>query len=300
MKYVYAFILIIALCLSSCQKEIDVLFPFEGSRFFVFGVLKSDELIQVLVDKTYTPNGKILFSDSFLDSTEVSLYEDGVFIENLTQSLTNKHLFQSEKNKTKTGRSYQIKVKNPHIPEAISNLESLLTPVTIDSAWLDSKKVISPLNPSNPTKLMHVAISGISTAVPIVFFELKGLSKKEKVGINIFSTEKYDELENPCLPNAAGLFYKTSCYKEDQVIFSFYVEMQGVIQTPPYNFVDVDNFEIKVSSVNNSFLKYYKNDNSELDFFSILEGIKPTYSTIINGYGAVLTKNTVVVNLKNN
>lgn len=308
MKYVSYLFLIMAVCCSSCQKEIDVRFPFEGTRFLVFGVLESDQIIQVKVDKTYPPNGEVLFSDSFLDSTVVSLYEDGNFVEALAQSPSDKHVFQSKEKRAKVGRSYEIKVENPHIPQATSRLETLLEGIKIDSVWFDPKPVLSPLNPRIPTKMIHISLSGIPPDVPVIFFELLGFKNKElggipmgreRVGGNIISTEEYDELENPCKPHAAGLFFKTSCYKRDHVVFSFYAELQGGIQTSPNaGMGEVEYFEIKVSSVNNSFLEFYQNTDSIMDFFSIMDGIKPTNTAIINGYGAVLTKNATVANLK--
>lgn len=308
MKYASYFFLIMVVCCSSCQKEIEVKFPFEETRFLLFGVLESDQIIQVKVDKTYPPNGEVLFSDSFLDSTVVSLYEDGIFVETLTQSPSNKHIFQSKKSRAKVGRSYEIKVENPHIPQATSRLETLLEGIKIDSVWFDPKAVLSPINPRIPTKMIHVSLSGIPPDVPVVFFEFNGFKNKElggipmgrdRIGGNIISTEEYDELENPCKPYAAGIFFKTSCYKRDHVVFSFYAELEGTIQNSnQHGRAEVEYFEIKVSSVNDSFLEFHKNTNQTLDFFSIMDGIKPTNTAIINGYGAVLTKNASVVNLR--
>lgn len=178
MKYASYLFLIMVVCCSSCQKEIDVRFPFEGTRFLLFGVLESDQIIQVKVNKTYPPNGEVLFSDSFLDSTVVSLYEDGVFVETLKQSPSDKHVFQSKENRAKVGRNYEIKVENPHIPPVTSRLETLLEGIKIDSVWFDPKPVLSPINPRIPTKMIHVSLSGIPPDVPVIFLSCWALETK--------------------------------------------------------------------------------------------------------------------------
>jgi hypothetical protein len=298
MKKISVILYFLVFC--SCEKDLSVDFPFEGERFFVFSEFQSGQVFQVKVDKTYPPNGEVRFNKQFLESTEVDIYEDGVFLEKLSHAAPNSSLFNSsEFNKPLEGHSYQIRVSSDLIPEASSNPEPLLPALKIDSVWASDESATSPLNPRIPTKLINVSLSDISSSIPYLMFEIRGYQDNVVTSANIVSAEDFGELENPCVYSYASSkkFFKRSCYDSDKTVFQFFTETEGDLQEAPFGNRNVNRLEIIVSSVNDSYFDYYYRMNEPLNFFTIFEGVNPTYTTFENGYGAILTKNSSQTNL---
>ncbi|MFT4734362.1 MAG: hypothetical protein ACI9DJ_000257 [Algoriphagus sp.] len=293
-------ILFFFLSLFSCEKDITVEFPFEDSRFFVFSEFQSGQVFQVKVDKTYPPTGEVRFNKQFLESTEVDIYEDGVFLEKLSHAAPNSSLFSSsEFNKPLEGHSYQIRVSSDLIPEASSNPEPRLPALKIDSVWASDESATSPLNPRIPTKLINVSLSDFSSSIPYLMFEIRGYQDNVVTSANIVSAEDFGELENPCVYSyiSSKKFFKRSCFENSKATFQFYAETEGSLQEDPFGNGDINRIEVIVSSVNDSYFDYYYKMNEPLNFFTIFEGVNPTYTTFENGYGAILTKNSSQTNL---
>ncbi|MFT7249653.1 MAG: hypothetical protein ACI97P_002434 [Arcticibacterium sp.] len=258
------------------------------------------KFFQVKVDKTYPPTGEVRFNKQFLESTKVDIYEDSVFLETLTKATPNSSLFNSsEFNKPLEGHSYQIRVSSDLIPEASSNPEPLLPALKIDSVWASDESAASPLNPRIPTKLINVSLSDISSSIPYLMFEIRGYQDNVVTSANIVSAEDFGELENPCVYSytSSKKFFKRSCYDSNKTVFQFYAETEGGLQEAPFGNGDINRIEVIVSSVNDSYFDYYYKMNEPLNFFTVFEGVNPTYTTFQNGYGAILTKNSGQKNL---
>ncbi|WP_304236077.1 DUF4249 family protein [Jiulongibacter sediminis] len=292
--------LLLGVFLFSCEKDLTVDFPFEGERFLIYSEFENGEIFRVKVDKTYPPTGEILFEKTFLDNVEVDIYEDGVFLENLSHAGPSSHLFYSKNNnRARLGHSYQVKAKSIQIPEVSSAPETLLPAVEIDSIWLTEGTYFSPLNPSIKAYLVNVSINNIPENVPYLFFETIGLTGNILTGAQFISFDDLGQLETPCtFGGGLSRFFKTSCFDTKNTVFQFYTEAVGGTQSPPYMNAEIDIIEFKVSSVNKSYFDFTYLKNDRLDFFSIFEGVNPTYSTFDKGYGAILTKNTVSKSLR--
>lgn len=292
--------LILTVLLFSCEKDLSVDFPFEGERFLIYSEFENGEIFKVKVDKTYPPTGEILFEKSFLDSVEVEIYEDGLFLEKLTHAGPSSHLFYSKNNnRARPGHTYQVKARSSQIPEVSSIPEILLPVVQIDSIWLTEGTYFSPLNPSISAYLVNISVSNIADKVPYLFFETNSYSQNVRTSSNFSSLDDLGELESPCtFGGSLSRFFKTTCFDRKNTVFQFYAEAVGGTQGPPYMNAEIDRIEFKISAVNKSYFDYTYLQNDRLDFFSIFEGVNPTYSTFDDGYGAILTKNTVTKSIK--
>lgn len=289
------FYLLLLIC-SSCEKDLEVDFPFEGERLVLFSELKSGERIEVKVDKTYPPTGNIRFVKSFLNNTIVEIYENGIFLERLSHFSLDSHLFYSKENrKPEVGKTYEIKARVEGIPEVSSLPTSLLPPVKIDSIWITPGEYMSPINPSIPAYLVNVAVSNIPTEVPYLFFEIDSFFGDFRTSAQVASLDDLGELETPCtFGGSSERYFKVSCYSKEKTVFQFLFESRGTVQPPgELKKENIDAISFSISSVNENHFNYTKLKNEPLNFFTVFEGVNPTFSTLKNGYGVVLTKNTV-------
>lgn len=293
--------LLLATFLFSCEKDLTVDFPFEGERLLIYSEFENGEIFRVKVDKTYPPTGEILFEKTFLDSVEVHIYEDGVFLENLTHASPLSHLFYSkDNNRARLGHSYQVRARSSQIPEVSSTPEILLPTVEIDSIWLTEGNYFSPNNPLKEAYLVNVSLKNIPAQVPYLYFEMRGFIDETEANTQFISLDELGELESPCtFGGSIDRYFKVSCFNDEESIFRFYVEKEGIYGSPPNLVINsVNEIEFEISSVNKSYFDYNYLQNNGLSFFSIFEGVNPTYSTFDNGYGAILTKNKTSKKLK--
>ena len=294
--------IVIYFLLSACSKPFDVEYPFEGDRFVMYTTLDSDEVIQVKLDKTYPPTGKVEFEYGFLKETVVTLYENGVLIDTLKR--VNTSFFQSTKRTKPTiGSYYSIKAEAPDFLSAISEDELLLPKVEIAEISVDDRKVPSPLNPDTPAHVVRIKLKSIPKNVAYIEFNLTGKFNDIATSANVSSPIYSNDIDNPCVVQVRNDYlFKSDCIKEGQEIV-FLVESMGTLQIFQPGFYPtgpdtVNNIDVEINTVNQSYFDFHTNFFQENGLFAALEGINATVTNVKNGYGAILCRNGNQINIK--
>lgn len=287
--------------LSACSKPFDIEFPYEGDRFVMYTTLDSDEVVQVKLDKTYPPTGRVEFENAFLGETLVTLYENGVLIDTLQRFSTN--FFKSAKGtKPKEGAYYSIKAEALDFLTAVSEDELLLPKVEIAEITVDDRKVPSPLNPGIPAYVVRVKLKNVPKNVAYIEFVLTGMFNDIATSANVNTPTYSVDIDNPCVVAGSDYLFKTDCLKEGEEI-EFLVESRGALQIFQSGFYPtspdtINNIDIEINTVNQTYFDFHTNFFQENGIFAVLEGINATVTNIKNGYGAILCRNVNKKNIK--
>ncbi|MEA3317122.1 MAG: DUF4249 family protein [Bacteroidota bacterium] len=132
MKIFKILFLLLVVVTSSCElsKEIDYDTYYEGDRLMVHGFITPQNGVQVLIKKSVSPNQ--VLSDDKVQNAIVTLYEDNLAIQKLQR--INDYNFSSDVAFIpKASSFYSIKIEAEGLNEALSNRQSLIMPVEIDS-----------------------------------------------------------------------------------------------------------------------------------------------------------------------
>jgi transposase len=102
-QHFIGYLLLLAFFVSSCQKEVQVEIPNSKNKIVLNCIMNEDSLFTVLVSRT-----KKLYVDDNVDmaltNATVSVYENGVLIENLSHDSIG--IYSSKTFKPKVGNKY--------------------------------------------------------------------------------------------------------------------------------------------------------------------------------------------------
>ncbi|SOE21970.1 protein of unknown function [Spirosomataceae bacterium TFI 002] len=296
MKYCLT-LLFIFLLASACQEQkLGVVLPFEGSKFVLYSELSPNKVVDVVVERTYPPTGSFDFDSEFLDITRVDLYENNVFVDSLSR-VGNTNSFKSNTGfKPSVGKGYYFVVSGEGFEDAQSETQSIPDPVRINSIVFSNENVVSPLNPSIPSRLLEIELDGNSLKEGYLIAEIRGMYKGHETSSNVIDVRDAGELTNPCMYNLASYlkFYDVKCLNKGVNKLSYIVEMNGSVQVSGFGNQNVDSFRIKLSTVSTFYYDFYKKNIQPDGIFKAFEPTQKTLTNVKNGYGAVLGKNEQV------
>lgn len=302
MKKLFLICFVLFTGLIACQKPFDVAYPYDGDKFVIYGELDSDEVVRVKIDKTYPPTGAIIFDNSFLDQTLVTLYEDGQLIDTLRR-LENSNFFTSLiGTKPKAAKSYAVKATGRNLKEAISENEFMLSKPSIAEISVLKDRVPSALNPQIPAVVVVVKLDNIPKNSAYIRFKLTAKYNDIRTSADVSSPKSSLDFENPCIVQTLSEYiFKTDCIRENEEL-RFLVESIGGLQSQPFSQErgnrEINNIDVNISTVTTTYHDFFTNVRQENGIFAVLEGIGSTFTNVNNGYGAVLCVNATERNIK--
>jgi Domain of unknown function (DUF4249) len=286
--------IIILICCLSCEKVLDVTLPYEGNKFVIFGELSPQNLVSVQVERTFPPTGEVTFNNDYLSTTKVTLIEDNKEIE-ILKRIGISTIFSSEGlYKPKLGKAYKVRVEAAGFITAESKPNIIPAPIEINNVAFAGKEVVSPLNQQIPTKLLTIDFGKIPEDATYFLAEIVTLYKNKETSANVISDLTIPEFASPCVYDYTSKkkIYNSECFNKKENRINFFVELEDSNQK------QIDKVSINLSSTNKFYLDFYSNLNPTEGLFKAFQTSRPTVTNINNGYGAILTKNSVTVNLK--
>jgi hypothetical protein len=272
-KYI---LILILLFIVSCDitKTVDYDIPPSENKIAITGFVGLDNRAEVFISTSHQPLS--LEEDSIYEA-EVSLFEDGVLIQNLTRN--NESIYVSDGFSPELGKTYSISAVIEGFPDVVSELEIIPSPVKLDSVRyllnIDREVLISMYFKDPPLKnyyAVKIIRSYNDTLVAKADVVYKIFNPSVVFEDKLFNSQRYTYERK--LNLAAGRFNNKSLY---------------------YNHIDVILY-----SITESGYKFFKDldesDYTNGDMFTTATQIR---SNIINGYGifAAYSTDTVKLNL---
>jgi hypothetical protein len=293
-KYFLNVILLLAFFISSCQKEVPVEIPNAKSKIVLNCIMNEDSLFTVLVSRT-----KKLYVDDNVDmaltNASVSVYENGVLIENLSHDSIG--IYSSKTFKPKVGNKYKVLVKADGYVDAVAEevliQQAKITDLNVkDSSYVKNGAVYSKLSffiddPANTSNYYELQMQGIgmmyiegidSTGQPIpmdstrIEYPISMLVVDESLKENYTSnsiTGNDDYM--PQVLQFSDKFINGSKYKIE-VYFS------------SDNFFRTDSIIINIKSVSKSFYEYKRTVLEQNNTGPFSEPVR-VYSNVTGGVG---------------
>ncbi|MES2617542.1 MAG: DUF4249 domain-containing protein [Bacteroidota bacterium] len=132
-------LILLILGVASCVKPIELDLPPYSSKLVVNGELNTNVTVQLEVSRSMPILKRVDSSGYILKSASAKLFENNIFIGDLTYS----GAFYTLNYKPLPGKNYRVEVSNPGLPSVIVNLDipaSLVSSSTyIDSIGLDNE-----------------------------------------------------------------------------------------------------------------------------------------------------------------
>lgn len=296
----FIILLLSTLVFVSCEDELNVTLPYDGNRFVLYSELSPNKIVDIKVERTYPPTGKFDLDNNYLSKTKVELYEENKLIETLRR-VGSSNIFRSASSfKPRIGRSYYFKVNAEGYAEAISKSQMIPNPIEIISVGFGSEKVISPLNKDIPTKLLKIKFKKTGQENLYIGVEIEGQYNGNRTSSNVVASKSPAEFGDPCIYDLASFLkiYNSKCYNKEENEITFYIELKGGTQTPPYEEKSINNLKIKLSTVDSFYYDFISNYNPPDGIFKAFQPINPTITNIENGFGAVFGKNENIINYR--
>lgn len=272
-KYI---LLLIPIFIVACDitKTVDYDIPLSENKIVITGFIGLDNRAEVFISTSHQPLS--LDEDSIYEA-EVSLFKDGVLVENLTRN--NESIYVSEGFTPNLGKTYSISAVIDGFPDAVSELEIIPSPVKLDSVRYllnMEREVLISMYFKDPTLKNYYAVKIIrsynDTLVAKTDVVYKVFNPSVVFNDKLFNSQVYTYERKLSL--AAGRFNNKSLY---------------------YNHIDAILY-----SITESGYKFFKDldesDYTNGDMFTTATQIR---SNIINGYGifAAYSTDTVKLNL---
>lgn len=255
-------------------KTADYDIPLSQNKIAITGFIGLDNRAEVFISTSHQP---LSLDEDSIYETDVSLFEDGVLIEHLTRN--NESIYISEGFSPKLGKNYSISAVIDGFPDAISELETIPSPVKLDSvrSLLNSEReVLISMYFKDPPVKNYYAVKFLRSYNDTLVAEADILYKIFNPSVvfddKLFNSQVYTYERKLSL--AAGRFNNKALY---------------------YNHIDVILY-----SINESGYRFFKDldesDYTNGDMFTTATQVR---SNIKNGYGifAAYSTDTVKLNL---
>jgi hypothetical protein len=272
-KYILILILFfIVAC--DITRTVDYAIPLSEKKIVITGFIGLDNRAEVFISTSQQPLS--LDEDSIYEA-EVSLFEDGVLIENLIRN--NESIYVSDGFNPKLGKTYEISTMIDGFPNAISELEIIPSPVKLDSVKyllnMEQEVLIRLYFKDPPLKNYY--------AVKIIRSYNDTLVAKADVVYKIF---------NPSVVFNDKLFNSQIYTYERKLSLA-----AGRVNNKPLYYNHIDAILYSLTESGYTFFKDLdESDYTNGDMFTTSTQIR---SNIINGYGifAAYSTDTVKLNL---
>ena len=289
-------VILIALFSFSCKKVLDDTLPYANDKLVLFAIVSPASKLTITVERTYPPTGKIIFNDEYLTSVQGELYEDGKEVGKFTRLAGTQFGVNYI---PKEGKMYFVKMRAKDFEEASSTPVSIPEKPIINSVVFN-EKYVSPTNPEVESKKLSVSLSDTKDKKNYYSMELISRSKDDKITINDYRyLDKLKDIQDNCI-NSVLLewLFNDICFENQTKIFNFSVSKQGYEQ-PSGKVVDATVMRLKVKNISEGYYKYLTTKVYKLDFLQVFSPIKPQFTNVKNGYGAVVSMNETSFDLLN-
>ena len=274
----------------SCEKIIDINIPEKDKKIVINSIISTDSLIKVNVSKSLN----ILDNQNaiFLNDATVKLYEDNVFIEQLT-NITNGN-YKSQTFYPQVGKNYKIEVSSNGL-KTITAENKIPNKVTINKIDTITKNVEGyntfefTINFTDPVNEENYYFLEAKSFVPLGYDNYGNIIDYDIQNLYIFSDDKIVDSE---------IDYNGGIIFNDKLINGQTYPLK--INIDKYNFYnDTNMVYIYLNSVSKDFYLYVKsysmNVNNRNDPFA--EPVQ-VYENINNGYGIFAGYSSYVDSLK--
>jgi hypothetical protein len=278
-----------ALLLVACERELGRDLPFEGPRLVIYG-LCSPHTLSVQLTQTLPPTGDHLYGDGVQNAT-VSLFEEGVWIENLVHVREGKYR-SATGFIPKAGKSYSLRVVAEGFPDAETPAETVPSPVTI-TQYEFSQPITSALNEDFPARRLSFTLMDEGNELNYYAADITGYQKDSIMTIETFSMDRPDDIEDICGLRGEFSTYLLSdaCFNGNSFEVTTGVETRGFLRDLPsknkaWNFIrDCDRVVLSVRKINRGYYDYLRSSYQEEGFLQVFAGQRNQFSNIKGGYG---------------
>jgi hypothetical protein len=295
-------IIILALIVGACERELGVDLPYQGDRLVLYGVLFPDRVVSLKLSKTVPATGTNLFGEGVTHAT-VSLFENDLFVENLIH--TSEGVYTSANFKPKILNSYTVKVVAEGFP-AIETAPEII-PDTLGVVRYDfSDTITSTFNEDYPARKLVLQFNDLPAGENFYNLEINGLYQNKYVAIQTFDIDRLDGLEDLCVARGNYNTYniKDVCFENSAFTMNVGVETRGFLQADepgsnaPTNERNCDKVAIKLRNVTPAYYEYQK---SYYEPEGLLQAFSPPvvrYSNVRGGYGILAAGSEQVFNIR--
>lgn len=291
--------LLLFICFASCEKVLNVTLPYEGNKFVIFGELSPESIVSIQVERTFPPTGDVTFSNSYLNSTQVVLIEDGQEVDELKRMGSSTMFSSTKLYKPKVGKTYKVRVEAPEFSTAESESVIIPPPITITNFGFAEREVFSPLNQQIPTKLLSINFEALPSTATYFVAEIIGLHNQKTTSANVISDMTIPDFGSPCAFTFTSQkqIFNGECFNKEQNTINFFIELEGAteISTNQFQQKEIDAVSINLSSTNKFYFDFYSKLRPTEGIFKAFETSRATVTNIKNGYGAILAKNETTV-----
>ena len=293
-------ILFLFISLSSCEKELNIDLPFEGSRLVIYCLMNPDSAWSVKVGKTIPATGDHAL-DWGIETARVVVLEDGIAIDTLQHTGQGRYRSASAKG-PRFNHDYQLNVQATNFPTAETLSEHLPDPVTVDKFRFD-ESVSSPFGSGKKAKKLLLTLRDDQQRINKYSVQVSGYYKGIYNALSIFGINRPDDVEDLCgFRTTENTFVlKDDCFNQGLFTVQLGVELTGFVQAElqePGNLSntrDADQIVCRVLSLSDSYYRYLKSYYQPEGFETIFNQPQNVYSNVKGGYGILAAYQQKVV-----
>lgn len=281
---------------NSCkEREITIPLPYEGDKMVIYAILSPDEIVKVLVTKTYPPTGKVLYTN--VKDAEVFLYENAVMKEKLIYNERGYYI-SAENFKPKAGVSYSLKINSPNLPPVTTTEEVIPDAPDIESYQFD-EKMESNLNKGRPAKKFFLTLKDNTSNADFFSVKLYGIWNVSKEQLTSFFIDQASGTDSPCFFEYSGQqIISDICFQGGTFQFKRGYELDPVfVVNDDWVRKDLDKVEAHIRTVSKSYYEFSRSYYTSTELEQAFSPPYPRYSNINGGYGIFAAYNEVILEL---
>jgi hypothetical protein len=303
MKKILFILFLGSVILTSCRDKIlEYPLYFEGEKLVVFGFFLANEPIKISISKTWPPAG-IKPTNIIINDAEVSIFKNGLFLENLYLKENGIYLSRNE-TKIIEGAKYQVFVNS----KSLGKVESKIVEVPLikpNISYQKSKNTQPEHNQDINQDLIELKLVENKEGRVYYYVTFQNLYLQQQQTAQYWSVgESMNKPRNDCDFGASVFFNETlnnanvfsnDCFinKEKQLKYSleagFNISVDNKIQ-----FVKPYKVNIKVATISKDYFEYLKNQYQPIDVERIFKDPTTNFTNIKGGYGIIATANEVI------
>lgn len=283
-------VFIIWFLVEACQKQVNIDLPYEGNKLVVNCLFFQDSIFAARV--TSSSEIKYILDYTIPNSSQVTLYEDGIYKENMEVKTINFKTYFVSKTLAKNGKTYTLKASAPGF-EPIEGVD-----ITPDAPVFSAYNYVSNKNGINSNSKINITIKDIPGANDYYLLRLYAAdTNKSTIGtrytISAYS-QYYFQLDQVTNSSALSLFgdnFDNIAIFSDEIFNGKEITLQATVS----DYSDKDYIAIELVHLTKDSYRYIKsvNDQSNIDGNPFAEPVT-IYSNIKNGYGIVGGQSKVI------
>lgn len=253
-------IYIFLFALTSCEKELNVVFPYVGDKLIVFAELKLDAPIRAQISKTSNPNESINLNN-YIDDLIVLVKKGETIFDTLRYVNNNVYLGNNIVN---VAGKYSIIIISKELGEIESEEIESIQP-NFNLQVKNNGKVVSKLNPSVKTNRFEIKVFG--SVENGYYYKVNVTIPKRITFLRKTPVEQNQEIANECSSFISDLSYirKSKCVL-DSFKISYDIELKYYNEDLKKS-IEPDSLIVNVEKFDETYFKYISGitDNNFLE-----------------------------------